>query len=169
MAVVTTPPIVDSGVQLTDGSCLNIKPANLQFDTDFPSVAPVIAPVAAMTSLATAQDIANVVDDEIYINHIRLAASFVNSGAAFASKGKNKDAMEMFKKALSIRQENLGDQHLDTAAVHNNLGFVYQVPHRFQMFFSHFQGISPISISGKGCLRKRSSATTAPWRSVQPC
>ena len=47
------------------------------------------------------------------------------------SKGKHKDAIEMFKKALAIRQEHLGAQHLDTAAVHNNIGFVYQVlqPH----------------------------------------
>ena len=62
--------------------------------------------------------------------HIEVADVNHELAGVYTAQGKYREAEELYKKALAIREETLGEEHPDTASSYYNLADLYHTLYR---------------------------------------
>lgn len=69
-------------------------------------------------------------DESLTGNCLITTCSYAAIGGIFFHMGQYRVALNFFEKALSVREDTLGDLHMDTALLFNNIGCCYDMLNR---------------------------------------
>lgn len=82
--------------------------------------------------------------------NLRVASALSTLGSAYRDAGKLDEALEHNKRALSVRMETYGDQHIDTAFSYTNVGAILRLQGKLTEAYEYYQKALEIRLEGSG-------------------